>query len=59
MAGCGPATTGAEIEQIMAEARRDAAKDLARARSEWGVNAPLTQTNAARVEASANSTSER
>lgn len=43
----------------MAEARREAANDLVRARSEWGVNTPLSQTDAVRVEASADLTTER
>lgn len=59
MAGCGRATTGADIDRIMAEARRDAAKELVRARSEWGDNAAWARKDAVQVETAADLTSER
>ena len=53
LAGCGGPTTAAEIDQIMAEARRDAARDLAHARNAWGGNAAEARKDAVLVETSA------
>ncbi len=36
MAGCGEATTGAEIDRIMADARKDAAREQAGAHHNGG-----------------------
>ena len=42
MTGCGGPTTAAEIDGIMAEARKDTDKDLTHARNEPAANAPST-----------------
>ena len=44
LAGCARSTTGAEIDRIMAEARKQAAMELARSRAAWGVNTAAADT---------------
>jgi hypothetical protein len=41
--GCAPPTTGPEIDRIMAEARRNAANDLARTREGMGATRVATR----------------
>jgi hypothetical protein len=53
LAGCGGPTTAADIDRIMAQARSDAAVDLAHARSAWGGNAAAAGKDAMLVEPSA------
>ena len=47
LAGCGAPTTGAEIDRIMAEARKEAAIDLAHSRN--GANPAWVRQNAVTV----------